>query len=55
MQLVLFKRILEVVCNFSRLKGLCRLGNPAIRKIHSSAHSSYTKILPLHTIILYIA
>jgi len=29
------------------LKGLFRLGNPALGKIHSSAHSSYTKILTL--------
>jgi len=37
------------------LKDLFRLGNPALGKIHSSAHPSYTKILTLHIITLYIA
>jgi len=37
------------------LKGLFRPGNPALDKIHLSAHPSYTKILTLHIIKLYIA
>jgi len=36
------------------LKGIFRLGNPALGKIHSSARPSYTKILALHIITLYI-
>jgi len=55
MQLVLFKRIPAVFCNFSSLKGIFRLGYPTLGKIHSSAHPSYTKIFTPHIITLYIA